>query len=96
MAHYEGAGLDAGNRRASLRTSCPLPPELAGVNAARPAWGRSGLCGLGCWPFVIQHNAALREMGLNGPQRVTSVMSAPVKAGALRVLLRPRRAACPR
>jgi len=35
-------------------------------------------------------------MGLNGPQRVTRVMSAPVRFGALRVLLRPRRAACPR
>lgn len=35
-------------------------------------------------------------MGLNGPQRVTRVMSAPVRFGALRVPLRPRRAACPR
>lgn len=59
--------------------------EQAGVNAARPAPCRSGLCGLGCRAFVIQHNAALRETGRRGgPQRVTRIMSAPGGVGALR------------
>ena len=48
-----------------------------------------------CGPFVIQHNATLREMGLNGPQRATCVMSAPAAAEP-RVLSRLGCAAGPR
>ena len=63
---------------------------------ARPVPAQASHAAPECGPFVIQHNAALREMGLNGPQRVTCVMSAPGGAGALRVLSRLWCAACPR
>lgn len=71
-------------------------PACAGVNAARPGSAQASHVAPECGPFVIQHNAALREMGLNGPQRATCVMSAPGGAGALRVLSRLWCAACPR
>ncbi|CAG77181.1 putative exported protein [Pectobacterium atrosepticum SCRI1043] len=69
-----------GNRRAVRGAPLAVFSLIApAVNVARPALIQVPLCNSRCWPFVIQHNVALREMGRRGgPQRVTHIMSAPV------------------
>ncbi|MDT8596146.1 hypothetical protein RRF79_25750, partial [Escherichia coli] len=81
-------GAVQGRQRASLRTDCPVSPGVRGGKCRPSRISRGVPCGPECGPFVIQHNATLREMGLNGPQRATCVMSAPGGEGALRVLSR--------
>ncbi|HHA4765259.1 TPA: hypothetical protein ACOMZB_005141, partial [Escherichia coli] len=81
-------GAVQGRQRASLRTDCPVSPGVRGGKCRPSRISRRVPCGPECGPFVIQHNATLREMGLNGPQRATCVMSAPGGEGALRVLSR--------
>ncbi|WP_159567733.1 hypothetical protein [Budvicia diplopodorum] len=62
----------------------PLTFSVPGGKCPVPGIGFSAVHQCGSRSPVIQHNVALREMGLNGPQRVTNVMSAPLGLRALR------------
>ncbi|MBS9430961.1 hypothetical protein EAE93_24080, partial [Photorhabdus akhurstii] len=66
-----------------------LPPACPAVNAGRPALNPGVLCDRRCRSAAIQHNVALSEMGLNGPQRLTKHYVGAAHPRALRGHLNP-------
>ncbi|AKH62259.1 hypothetical protein VY86_01740 [Photorhabdus thracensis] len=61
-----------GRLSASLRTDCLPTFGVPAVNGGRPALSRRVLCQHRCRSAPNEHNVALSEMGLHGPQRLTA------------------------
>ncbi|RAX09322.1 hypothetical protein CKY02_17485 [Photorhabdus bodei] len=74
-------GAVKGRLRASLRTDCLPTFSVPAVNGGRPALSRRVHCQRGCRSAPNEHNVALSAMGLNGPPRLTNIMSAPPTQG---------------
>ncbi|RAX06410.1 hypothetical protein CKY02_22775, partial [Photorhabdus bodei] len=66
-----------------------LPSACPAVNAGRPALNFGVLCDRRCRSAAIEHNVALSAMGLNGPPRLTNIMSAPPTEGRCAVTSPP-------
>ncbi|NHB63744.1 hypothetical protein C5472_22500 [Photorhabdus sp. RW14-46] len=84
-------GAVKGRLRASLRTDCLPAFGVPAVNGARPALNRRVLCQHRCRSATNEHNVALSAMGLNGPPRLTNIMSAPPTEGRCAVTSAPVR-----
>ncbi len=82
-------GAVKGRLRASLRTDCLPTFGVPAVNGGRPALSRRVLCQHRCRSAPNEHNVALSEMGLHGPQRLTAHYVGTAHPWALRGYLGP-------